>query len=106
VSGWSSPSTACWGGHPIAHHVGQLHARGRAVLRGEVGELAVRTGRGRSFDALFSDGTGTVLLRFLGRSAVPGLVPGTHLVVEGTALAQDGRFVLLNPLYRFVTCDG
>ena len=51
------------------------------------------------------DGTGVVLLRFVGRSTVPGLVSGLRMVVEGTPGAERDGLVILNPLYRFVTCE-
>jgi hypothetical protein len=50
------------------------------------------------------DGTGAVLLRFVGRRAVPGLVTGRRLLAEGTPGAGRDGLVILNPRYRFVTC--
>jgi len=52
-------------------------------------------------DAVLEDGTGTVVLRWLGRPAVPGVGPGTELVVEGTVADVRGVPVILNPLFRF-----
>ena len=52
-----------------------------------------------------ADGTGVVVLRFVGRTQIPGAAPGRRMVAEGTpATASDG-LVMLNPLYRFVTCE-
>jgi hypothetical protein len=50
-------------------------------------------------DAEVTDGTGRLLLRFLGRSAKPGLVAGSHIVAEGTPGFVGGALVMLNPRY-------
>jgi hypothetical protein len=52
------------------------------------------------------DGTGTVILRFLGRTAVPGMDPGRLVRVDGTPALIGGALVVLNPIYEFVagTC--
>ncbi|MDA8315511.1 MAG: hypothetical protein ACP5PM_05300 [Acidimicrobiales bacterium] len=52
-------------------------------------------------DALLDDGTGTITLRWLGRTQVPGISTGTSVTVEGTVVDQHGLLVLLNPMYRF-----
>jgi hypothetical protein len=52
-------------------------------------------------DAELGDGTGVVLLRFIGRNVVPGLVPGRHIVVRGTPAVRNGVLVIDNPLYEF-----
>jgi hypothetical protein len=53
-------------------------------------------------DAEIGDGTGLVVLRFMGRSEVPGLVPGRHIVADGTPGLRNGVLVVHNPLYQFV----
>ena len=52
-------------------------------------------------DAILGDGTGTLVLRFLGRGSVPGLEPGRRLVVEGTPGHVGRKLVMLNPVYSF-----
>ena len=49
------------------------------------------------------DGTGTITLRFLGRTEVPGIVLGCRLRVEGTPWMEDGLLTMINPLYEFET---
>ncbi len=51
------------------------------------------------------DGTGTITLRFMGRTEVPGIVPGCCLRVEGTPWWDGPNLIVLNPLYAFVV-DG
>ena len=75
--------------------------RRRTTLRGTV--LSVVTARTPwvHTDAVLGDDTGTLVLRFVGRSSVPGLVPGRTLVVDGTPGVVDGDLVMLNPIYSF-----
>jgi hypothetical protein len=51
-----------------------------------------------------TDGTGTITLRFIGRGEIPGVVPGRHLVVEGTPSLEYETLLILNPLYSFLPC--
>jgi hypothetical protein len=73
--------------------------RQRTRVRGEVvsvvsyGQPSIRT------DAEVTDGTGCLLLRFVGRSTIPGLVVGCRIVAEGTPGLVRGALVMLNPLY-------
>ncbi len=47
------------------------------------------------------DGTGRLSLVFGGARSIPGLVEGTQMTVEGTALADERGIVLWSPFYRF-----
>ena len=77
--------------------------RQRNTVRGEIIWVAsyqqplVRT------DALLGDGTGTLLLRFVGRASVPGLIAGCRVVAEGSPGLVRGALVMVNPIYSFVT---
>lgn len=103
MSGWSAPGLAVWGGRPVARRCGDLAPRRRAVLRGALSDVRVRWfAGGVATEAVLSDGTGDVMLRWLGRDTVAGVTVGRTLVVEGTALAALGRLVLLNPLVALV----
>ncbi len=76
--------------------------RKRSTMAGRVvGVTAFSRPRVR-LDVEFSDGTGTGVLRFLGRLEIPGMVPGRSLEVEGTPAMEHGRLIILNPLYKFV----
>lgn len=79
--------------------------RRRVTVSGEVTAVAsfqlpyVRT------EATISDGTGVMLLRFMGRADVPGLVAGRRVVAHGTP-AVEGRMLLIrNPLYSFAVAS-
>jgi hypothetical protein len=74
-----------------------------STVRGQITSVAhcerpwVRT------DAVLDDGTGTLVLRFFGRAAVPGLVSARRVVAQGTPGRADGTVVMINPLYSFTT---
>jgi hypothetical protein len=88
-------------GPPAA--VRDLVARRPARFRGRL--ACVRTlaaPGGPRFEAELSDATGSVVLVFLGRRSIPGLVPGTVLEAWGTPRAHRGRTEVLNPFYELL----
>ena len=44
-----------------------------------------------------SDGTGEVVVRFMGRRAIGGLTLGSRVVVEGVLGEQHGHVQMINP---------
>jgi hypothetical protein len=56
-------------------------------------------------DAVLGDGTGSLLVRFMGRSGVPGMVAGTLVVAEGTPGLVRGVLLMRNPLYSFAVAE-
>jgi hypothetical protein len=109
VTGWLDDGVAEWHGRAVVRKAVDVAPRHRAVLQGVVRRVASRAaagphGRGAgsgAFDAWLDDGTGEVLVRWVGRARVPGVVPGVSLCVEGTVGEADRVPVILNPLYRF-----
>ena len=95
------PGLSVWGGRPVVRRCGDAAPRHRAVLDGTVRSIEVhRAPDGTpSLDVVLADGTGSVILRWLGRRVVAGVEPGCRLGVEGTVLAHRGRLVILNPLF-------
>jgi hypothetical protein len=85
--------------------VAALVPRQRSRVAGEIESVAsferpwVRT------DAVLTDGTGALVLRFLGRASVPGVRAGARMVVEGTPAFDRGVLVMRNPLYSFATVE-
>lgn len=51
-------------------------------------------------EAELYDGTGTLTLVWLGRRRIEGIVPGIHLVVEGTVTSGSTSPTMFNPAYR------
>jgi hypothetical protein len=75
--------------------------RRRTTLRGTVRSVVTAETPWVHTDAVLGDDTGALVLRFAGRSSVPGLLPGRMLVVDGTPGVIDGDLVMLNPVYSF-----
>jgi hypothetical protein len=73
---------------------------GGAANGGGAASGAVALG-GAALDAWLDDGSGTIVVRWLGREAVPGVAAGRRVRVEGTVGEAHGRLLILNPLYRF-----
>ncbi len=76
--------------------------RRRTTMAGKVVRVTAFSRPWVRLDVEFSDGTGTVVLRFVGRHEIPGMVPGRSLEVEGTPAMEQGTLIILNPLYEFV----
>jgi hypothetical protein len=79
--------------------------RVRTTVAGRI--IAVRAYRRpwMRLDVELGDGTGTLILRFTGRAAVPGMSPGRRVGAEGMPSVQGGTLVMLNPHYAFVVDD-
>lgn len=102
MSGWDLGPGERWGGRPVARTVDGAGARQRVVLAGTVVSVARRCPAGApTLEAVLDDGTGRILLRWLGRDHVPGVRTGARLAARGTVLEERGRLVVLNPAYRF-----
>ncbi len=54
-----------------------------------------------SLEAVVSDGTGEVVVRFMGRRAIGGLGLGTRVVVEGVLTDQHEALQMMNPRLEF-----
>lgn len=76
--------------------------RKRTTLMGRVTSVQTHVRPWVRLDAVLSDGTGTIVLRFMGRTEIPGLVPGRDLRVEGTAALEREVLIMRNPIYSFV----
>ncbi|MFT3715056.1 MAG: DNA-binding protein [Gordonia sp. (in: high G+C Gram-positive bacteria)] len=50
--------------------------------------------------AEFFDGSDTVMLKWLGRSRIPGIEPGRRITVTGRVATVDGMKVIYNPYYE------
>jgi hypothetical protein len=72
------------------------------VLAGQVVAVAASVRPWVRFSAELCDGTGTITLRFMGRTEIPGLVPDCSVRVEGTPWMEGDALIMLNPYYEFV----
>ena len=81
--------------------ISELEARKRYKVAGCVQNIRVdpREGRG-SIEVTIIDGTGDMVLKWLGRQELAGIKLGIGLVAEGTVGTDpDGEMVILNPEY-------
>lgn len=56
-----------------------------------------------ALEITITDGRGSIVAVFLGRTTVPGMTPGRRLVVEGVPLRDGSRCLVYNPWYRLLT---
>jgi hypothetical protein len=81
--------------------IAALVLRKRNTVRGRIVSVThferpwVRT------DAVLDDGSGKLVLRFMGRAAVAGLVAGSRVVAQGTPGRVHETVVMINPIYSF-----
>jgi hypothetical protein len=85
----------------VIQTIGSALPRHRTTLRGKIVSVNRMERPWVRTDAVVSDGTGTLVLRFVGRRSMPGLDAGRFVVVEGTPGLVGGELVMLNPLYSF-----
>jgi hypothetical protein len=85
----------------VTQTISSVIPRRRTVLRGEIVSVKNVEMPAPRTDVTISDGTGTLVLRFVGRRTVPGVESGRCLVVEGTPGWVHGELVMLSPLYSF-----
>jgi hypothetical protein len=76
--------------------------RRRNTVRGEIVSVVSSQRPWVRTDAEIRDATGTLVLRFIGRASVPGLVRGRWVIAQGTPGLVRGVIVMMNPLYSFV----
>lgn len=89
---------------PASARIGDTAARSRCRVAGVVQNIRIdpRPDVG-SVEATITDGTGTLVARWLGRRSLQGIKLGTGLVIQGMAASgQDDELVLLNPEYELV----
>jgi hypothetical protein len=85
--------------------IGSLEPRRRATVVGQIRSVQSYERPYRRTEAELDDGTGTILLRFVGRRQILGLDPKQRMVAKGTPGLERGVFVMLNPLYCFVAAE-
>jgi amino acid transporter len=83
--------------------IAELSYRRRARVAGKVRSLRVQPWAGvATLECVLVDGTGGIVLVFLGRKHVAGLTPGVRMVAEGMVGDHGGRLAILNPDYRIL----
>ena len=89
---------------PGVTRISEACARERHKVAGVIQNIRIdpRTGRD-SIEATITDGTGTLIAKWLGRSSLSGVTLGAGLIMEGVVGAQDGDLVMLNPDYDLLS---
>ena len=82
--------------------IGDADPRSVVRLAGVVENVRVRPREGvPAFEAVVSDGTGTVTAVWLGRRVIPGLALGSRLIIEGRLGGDRDRMQVVNPSFEF-----
>jgi hypothetical protein len=84
--------------------IAQLQARQGCRAAGVVQNIRIDPREGRNYiEATINDGTGQMVVRWLGRSSLSGVALGVGLIVQGMpSVDRDGQLLLLNPEYELV----
>ena len=83
--------------------IGDAVDRERVRLRGTLRTVTLRPRGGvPALEAELYDGTGSVVLVWLGRRRIAGIVPGCSIQVTGRGGRQDQTRVLCNPRYELI----
>lgn len=53
-------------------------------------------------EAELFDGSGTVVIKFMGRRRIQGINPGTNIAVTGRIVRCDGVMTMFNPEYKLL----
>jgi amino acid transporter len=83
--------------------IGQVQPRERARVAGRIRSVTVKPwGDTASLQVELTDDHGSLTCVFLGRRQIPGLVPGSRIVAEGTVAELKGHPGMINPDYEFI----
>jgi hypothetical protein len=85
--------------------IAALVPRQRSRVAGDIQSVTAYQRPWVRTDAVLVDGTGALVLRFHGRSGVPGIAAGSRLVAEGTPSFERGVLLMRNPLYSFAASE-
>jgi RecG-like helicase len=87
------------GGTPVS----QLRLRERATVCGTLRSVVLRPRAGApTLEAELYDGSGSVVLVWLGRRHIAGIVPGRSLRVSGMITNSEGKAAMFNPRYELL----
>ena len=79
----------------------KLPDRTRVTVAGTLRNVTVRPRAGvPALEAEIYDGSGTVVLTFLGRRRIPGIEPGRSVIAHGLVTDNAGHRMIYNPRYE------
>jgi len=89
---------------PDTVRIADARTRARVRLAGVVNRISVVPGGGGdSLEAVVTDGTGQVTAVWLGRRAIPGMLLGSRMVIEGMLMDSGGSRRMVNPEWEFAS---
>lgn len=89
---------------PDVTPLSKVETRQRHKVAGVIHNIRIDPRAGRdSIEATITDGSGTLVAKWLGRSSMSGITLGAGLIMEGVVGAQDDDLVMLNPDYDLLT---
>jgi amino acid transporter len=92
-------------GQPVA--IADSRHRDVVDMAGTLRAVTLRpSGSTQTMEAELWDGTGRVLLVWLGRRAIPGIQPGRKIVVHGRLTTVKGERAIYNPAYELQPVAG
>jgi RecG-like helicase len=87
---------------PGTTRIGEAPLRERVKIAGVIKRITVFPMQDHeALEALVSDGTGELIIVFMGRRGIGGLALGTRVVVEGVLGEQRGVVRMINPQLEF-----
>ena len=79
----------------------KLPDRTRVTVAGTLRNVTVRPRAGvPALEAEIYDGSGSVVLTFLGRRRIPGIEPGRSVIAHGLVTENNGHRMIYNPRYE------
>ncbi len=83
--------------------IGSAPDRERVQLRGTLRTVTLRPRGGvPALEAELSDGTGVILVVWLGRRRIAGITPGRSMQIQGRIGQHDGQRIMYNPRYELI----
>ena len=82
--------------------ISAVHLRQEVTIEGRVRMVQVGTVAGKSLEAHVFDDSGGLRLIFMGRTTIPGIVPGARIRATGRVGEFGGHLGLANPRYELV----
>jgi amino acid transporter len=83
--------------------IAELGSYGRACVKGRVHSVEIRPMEQSCVLAVqVMDGSGRLTALFYGRTHIPGIEPGSKVLLRGPVGVKDGGTVMINPAYELV----
>ena len=83
--------------------IGEASDREPVRLRGTLRTVTLRPRGGvPALEAEIDDGTGAIIVVWLGRRRITGIAPGRSLEIQGRIGRHDGQRIMYNPRYELM----